>query len=203
MNDHTDGMLDMLGDGTFENADVHDETFTPAHLAIPADATLAEIRAIVNRQRWTGIDCPACGQYARVYLRRLNRSMAVALLRMYRSGGVGIPVHTPSVLKGNRGEEARLSYWGLTAPAPRLGSPHGSPPIRGWWSVTRRGALWLLDGVTVPAAAVIYNGTCLRMSGPPTSIRDALDDPGFNLRELLDTYAPADTSDGPPHHESR
>lgn len=166
---------------------------TPEPPVIDPATALADVRDMIARERWHGIDCPACGQYARVYLRRLNRSMATALLRMYRAGSVGGPVHTPTVLKGNRGEEARLSYWGLTQPAIRPGSPPGSRPARGWWSVTRRGALWLLDGVTVPSAAIIYNGVCLRLSGPPIGIRDALDDPGFNLRTLLDTYAPAET----------
>lgn len=163
---------------------------TPEPLVIDPATPLHAVRDMVGRERWHGIDCPACGQHARVYVRKLNRSMAVALLKMYRAGSVEGPVHTPTVLAGNRGEEARLSYWGLTRPAVRPGSPPGTRPSRGWWAVTRRGALWLLDGCTVPLSAVIYNGTCLHLTGPPTGIRDALDDPGFSLRELLDTYAP-------------
>lgn len=172
------------------------DMFTPGQLIIDGATPLRDVRDIVARERWRGIDCPACSQYARVYLRRLNRSMAISLVKMYRAGSVGGPIHTPTVLRGNRGEEARLSYWGLTAPAAPPANAPDTTPRRGWWEVTRRGALWLLDGITVPAAAVIYNGTCLRLSGPPVGIHDALGDAGFSLRELLDTYAPIEPDTG-------
>jgi hypothetical protein len=143
--------------------------------------TLAGAREAVMTMRHTGLACPCCDQYARVYRRRLNASMVRALLCMYVEAGTTDYVHTPTLLAGKRGEEARLSYWSLIRESDGERTDGGR---RGWWRVTDRGELFLNGDITVPSHALVYNGRCLQLDGDPIGVRDALGS-GFDLRELL------------------
>lgn len=153
----------------------------PMRPALSPPLTLAAARADVLRERANGVTCPCCGQYAKVYRRRLNAGMVRSLLRMYAAGGTGRYVHTPTLLGGKRGEEARLSYWGFTRESV---DPRADGGRRGWWRVTERGELFLNGDITVPSHALVYDGVCLQLTGDPISVRDAIGD-GFDLRELL------------------
>lgn len=144
-------------------------------------ATPEQARALLMGERFEGVICPCCDQYARVYRRRLNVPMVRALMRMYVAAGTREYVHTPTLLGGRRGEEARLSYWQLTKESDGTRTDGGR---RGWWRVTERGELFLNGEITVPSHALVYNGQCLRLDGEPISVRDALGH-DFNLRELL------------------
>lgn len=148
--------------------------------------SLIEARAYVMRDRYgLGVHCPVCDQFAKVYRRRLNASMVRSLLDIYAAGGTTLYVHTPTLLKGRRGEEARLSYWGLTDES-RETRPDGGK--RGYWRVTRRGELFLKGVISVPSYALIYDSQLLRLDGEPTTVKDALGHE-FNLAEVL---APAE-----------
>lgn len=148
--------------------------------------SLIEARAYIMRDRFgDGVHCPVCDQFAKVYRRRLNASMVRALIDMYKAGGIRDYVHTPTLLKGRRGEEARLSYWELTEELTERREDGGK---RGYWRVTRRGELFLHGVVTVPAYALVYDSQLLRLGGEPTNVLDALGTK-FDLAELM---APAE-----------
>lgn len=147
----------------------------------PHVGSLALARYETHRDASAGTVCPCCDQHVRVYRRRLNASMVRALLTMYRAGGVNEYVHTPTLLAGKRGEEARLSYWQLTQESDGTRTDGGR---RGWWRVTQRGELFLSGHITVMSHVLVYNGRCLRMVGEPMSVRDALG-AEFDLHELM------------------
>jgi hypothetical protein len=148
----------------------------------PLTRTLAQARAELMTARTEGAHCPCCDQFAKIYRRRINKTMARSLIALYKAGGNREPVHSPSVLGQNRGEEARLSYWGLIVEAEGLRDDGGR---RGWWQVTRRGELFLAGALTVPAYALVYNGVCLELAGDPVTFGDCLG-VKFSLRDLMD-----------------
>lgn len=144
-------------------------------------SNLAAARHFLMQERENGIICPTCDQFAKVYQRKLNSSMCLSLITMYKAGGTSEYLHTPSLLGGQRGEEARLSYWGLTQEFSEKREDGGR---RGWWRVTRRGELFIQQAISVPSHARIYNSQCLGLVGESVSIKDALGSK-FDLRELM------------------
>lgn len=147
----------------------------------PPPFTLAAARADVRDGREAGIICPCCDQVVKVYRRRLNAGMVRSLGRMYAAGGITDYVHVPSLLGGRGGgEDARLSYWELTRESDGVRTDGGR---RGWWRVTVRGELFLRGAITVPERALVFNGRCLGLTGPPVRVNEI--DAGFDLRELM------------------
>jgi hypothetical protein len=151
----------------------------------PLTTTLREARERVMTERTEGIHCPCCDQYARIYKRRINKTMVRSLVALYRAGGVREYVHSPTVLGKDRGEEARLSYWNLITEDDGRREDGGR---RGWWKVTRVGELFLDSAITVPKYALVYNGECLQITGDPVDVSDCLG-AKFSLRDLLDDQA--------------
>lgn len=152
---------------------------------------MIEARAYVMRDRYgPGVHCPVCDQFAKVYRRRLNASMVRALLDIYRAGGTTTYVHTPTVLAGRRGEEARLSYWGLIDEMPDRRTDGGK---RGYWRVTRRGEMFLKGAISVPAYALVYNSELLKLDGDPTTVKDALGTK-FSLADVMGPAADRKTT---------
>jgi hypothetical protein len=132
-----------------------------------------------------GAHCPWCGQYAKIYRRKLNSGMAYALCCFYRyyRREWGLIVHEDGrVQRRWGGDPAKLFHWGLLEPAE---SPHNRKRRRaGLWRVTQRGQDWVRERITVPRYAVIYDGHLLRLEGDPTNVRAALAD-HFDLDELM------------------
>lgn len=130
-------------------------------------------RWIVDRLA-EGVDCPACGQTARAYRRRLHAKMAAALLRLYRAGGLSLVATSTLWPHHEATDAAKLRYWGLIEAGPDPST----------WRVTELGRRWIAGDVTVPSHATIYNGECLRLDGSPLSLAEALG-ADFDAAELL------------------
>lgn len=131
-----------------------------------------------------GHSCPCCAQFAKVYKRPINSSMARDLIAMYRLHGLEFcylpDVRTATKSRGNR-EESKLRYWGLIEEEQTL-RPDGGRA--GWWRVTELGERFVLNQTHVQKYAHIYDGRRLRFSGSPVSIVEALGQK-FNYRELM------------------
>lgn len=132
-----------------------------------------------------GAKCPCCTQFAKLYRRKINSTMARALILIYRNGGGSRFVHIPSLravlAPHHSNEEPKLRYWDLLEEEQTV-RPDGGRA--GWWRVTDLGARWVLGAATVPKYARIYDGRCLRVEGDQVTIRDALGD-RFDYRELM------------------
>lgn len=150
---------------------------------LPDDTPLAEARAWTRDRVRDGVRCPCCTQLARVYRRKLNSGMALALAVFYRRCGQEWG-HKPTVLRGVGAaarDESLLRYWGLFEEEAARRDDGGRA---GWWRVTSRGARFVRDALEVPRYAVVYDGRCLNLAGEPVGIRDVLGD-RFDLAELL------------------
>lgn len=143
--------------------------------------TLVHARKHVMSKRLEGTRCPCCDQFAKIYRRRLDVSMVIALLDFYRLGGITDFVHGPSITGSNRGGEARLQYWGLIESQISTDPDKGR---RGYWRVTRRGQLFLQNKITVPEFAMVYNAQCLGLRGEPIRVTTALGTK-FSLKKLM------------------
>ncbi len=127
-----------------------------------------------------GVVCPGCGQFAKVYKRKINAGMAHSLIMMYQAAGTTWADVTKVTDRRSR-EEGKLAYWGLVEEFTEGREDGGRAGI---WRVTERGRRFVHGEITVPGTAEVYNGRCLRVYGPETSIITALSDK-FDYRELM------------------
>lgn len=145
-----------------------------------AGATVEEAKDYLREHIDDGTRCPVCTQYAKVYRRKITKSSAEALFRLYRSAGLGW-AHWPTVNRGFRADECKLEYWGLVEEERTL-RPDGGRA--GWWRVTPLGKQWLSGEIGLPKYARVFDGGCLGLTGPQQSVHDALGE-RFNLAELM------------------
>lgn len=149
------------------------------------EMSLARARKLLTERVDEGVGCPCCTQFAKVYRRKVNSSMARGLIAAWREYGRGFgylqDVRRKSGETDNR-EESKLRYWGLMEEEPKL-RPDGGRA--GWWRVTDRGYEWIMGWSVVPKYAHLYDGQFLRFSGDPVTIRDALGTK-FDYGELME-----------------
>lgn len=146
-----------------------------------SSTSLSEAREYVDEQAaGDGVNCPCCGQFAKVYRRRLNTGMARSLITMWRSAGREWQ-HVPTTVGGKSREEGKLRYWGLVE---ERTTPRDDGGRAGWWRVTEKGERFVRNGLAVPQYAIVYNGAVLDLDGGPTNIVGAIGS-RFDYRELM------------------
>ena len=130
-----------------------------------------------------GVECPCCGQLAKVYRRKLYSSMAYALITIYGAKGDGEGwLHVPSLLNGKGsvsrgGDFAKLVYWGLL-------EPHKEG--KGYYRITARGRDFVECRCAVPAAVFVFDGELLNHDVEQmVTINEALGTK-FNYEELME-----------------
>lgn len=131
------------------------------------DASLTEAKLWLRNRLEDGAECPCCRQLAKVYRRRINSGMAVALIKLYRAGGTDW-VHKPTVLAGVGAaarDESLLRYWGLLQEHDDK-RPDGGRA--GWWRVTELGARFVRGEVLVPAWVHLYDSRPVHLPGMRT-----------------------------------
>lgn len=128
-----------------------------------------------------GVDCPTCGQFAKIYRRALNSGMAQALIKLYRNAAGEQFVHAPSIVAIVGGDLAKLAHWGLLEEQLTV-RPDGGRA--GYWRLTPKGRLFVNNLATVPKYVRIYNAEFLGHAGPEINIIDALGHK-FDYRELM------------------
>ena len=129
-----------------------------------------------------GVRCPCCGQFAKVYRRKLNRTMVKALHTLQKAGGYGFFVHAQSFLSSNAfgGDVGKLRHWGLVEELQERRDDGGRA---GYWKVTQRGLAFLAGIMWVPKYAHLYDGRLLRHSGDNVSIAQVAVE--FRLDDLM------------------
>jgi hypothetical protein len=154
------------------------------------EMTLTEAKEWLRARVVKGERCPCCDQFARVYRRTINRSMAKTLVALCRVGGTHTFVHQRAVERAaaryydlvglDTHEISQLSWWVLVEEE-LISRPDGGRA--GWWRATPLGMAWASGKTVVPRYAHLYNGKVLRVDGLPLRIRQVK---GFDLRELMD-----------------
>lgn len=142
---------------------------------------LKDARKWLRDQVVDGARCPCCNQLAKVYRRPINAGMALSIIKMLRFGGLEYQ-YIPASIGAKSREEGKLRYWGLIEEELEVRREDGGRA--GWWRVTPKGRDWVLERITVPKYARIYDAKLLGLTGPEVTIRQALGTK-FNLDELM------------------
>lgn len=163
-------------------------TFTMFNLR--PDTTLREAQAWLRDNVDDGVTCPLCGQFAKVYRRKINAGIARVLIAMYRKAGDDW-VYLPYIDSTGRepihvsrsGEMCIARYWGLIEQMP--GEREDGSSRVGWWRLTGRGCAFVRNEIRIPKYARIYASRCLNLDAEQTvTIVDALGTK-FNYWELM------------------
>lgn len=168
-----------------------------------APTTLDQARQWLRANFEKGAKCPCCGKFAKLYKRKLNSSMAYALILLSRPlekyeefrPPVGRPYrHVPSYLMrcdlspevkaAIRGDWAKLKHWGFIE---SWENPREDKSARaGWWRITPEGLAFANGTTNAPKYVYIYNKKIVTRVGDmaQVSIADALGD-RFSYAELM------------------
>lgn len=148
----------------------------------PDDMTLGEARDKMADKLFNGesFDCALCTQRCKIYGRKINKTMAKALVTMFLAGAVYKFVHVPS-LDGDTHEASQLSWWGLIEEDSNRRSDGGKA---GYWKITEKGRQFLNKEITIAKHAKVYDGVVYGFDGDLINIDDALGSP-FHYNELM------------------
>ena len=148
------------------------------------EMTLAEAKTWMREHIDEGTHCLCCTQFAKIYKRNVNATMARSLIALYRAYGRefgSLPDLRRKVGLHHSNQEATMAYWKLIEEEPTVREDGGRA---GFWRVTDLGERWILRQTTIPKYARVYDGRCLGHRGDPVTIIDALGE-RFNYWELM------------------
>lgn len=146
------------------------------------------------RDHWeSGVTCPCCNQYVKLYKRPFNAGMAYSLILLYKEPA-GAWIHVQNVFanrhgyNANRMDYSQLQHWDLIEPGRSAGL----------WRITEHGRNFVLSITNIRQRAHLFNGKIYGYSGDFISIKDALKNK-FNYDELMgNTKGESVDSEPPP-----
>lgn len=134
-----------------------------------------------------GCVCPVCDQFVKVYKRKINSSMAAALVNSYHHYGAKNDFTLKSVANRmgltSTGDFAKLRHFGLIQEVP-CDPMDKSRKSSGRWFITDVGRLFAIGAGYVPAYVVLYNGKKIDEADSVIGIREALNNK-FDYSELM------------------
>lgn len=148
-----------------------------------ASAIDKQKRMVLAKAQEGGCSCPVCGQFVKVYQRKIYANVARQLIQIYRLGGDERRfVHVKEL---NDAREFQVSqHWGLVEAKPNEDDP--SKRTLGYWRLTERGLDFVLRRTTVEKYVFIKNNRVLGCSKEVVGIDEALG-AKFNYEELMKT----------------
>lgn len=131
---------------------------------------------LFSEAKRAGYKCSCCGQYVKLYSRRLSGSMCAVLLLIYRVNPNGW-VHVENLLKEKRKENWRadfhkLTWWGFIEK--KTGEHENESPRNGYYKITGRGIAFCMGDYKAKERVLICNNECYGFEGNDTTIREAL-----------------------------
>lgn len=133
-----------------------------------------------------GFTCDCCGSFVKQYRRKLNSSMSLVLLLLYKSGKREF-IHIENWLKeiGRpelRADFAKLRFWDLLEK--KLEDRADGSNRNGYYRLTGRGIMYVENKLTVKEKVVVYNNTPNGFEGKEIGISESLGSK-FNYAELM------------------
>jgi hypothetical protein len=133
-----------------------------------------------------GTTCPCCDKYCKIYKRKLNSTMAYALIwivKRYQATGalINIPREAPKPIS-NTHQHATLRHWGLVESAPVAKGQ--DKKHSGLWRPTQRGIDFVHRRIKVPSHLYEYNNEVQSWSDTHITIDIALGTK-FSYKELM------------------
>lgn len=146
--------------------------------------TIAEAKQHLRDNWEEGIVCPCCGQDVKLYKRRIYKSMAICLIKLYKltvQGNTNFYFHV-SEFDATGGDFAKLSYWGLIKE--KINQPGQKGRTSGYWLITNLGTAYVKNLVGVERFAKIFDGRLVGFEGEQVKIREALGKT-FDYEEMM------------------
>ena len=162
--------------------DLFDNSEPPPILPAAKDPSLRSVQIKLESSIEDGSTCPCCGQYVRVYKRKLNSIMAkwlIWLVRRDRSSDELWHDIRRAAVRG--GDYAKLLHWGLVA---HKQNTDPSKRTSGLWRPTSIGVQFALNQCRAPSHVHIYNNRPVAFSTRSVSIVEALG-ARFDYQELM------------------
>lgn len=139
--------------------------------------TIEEAKKDLRKNFERGTSCPCCGQFVKLYKRKLNSGMASTLIRIYKHAKYEW-IHVKDMLRMNKYKNSHdwtlLKEWGFIE----------SNDAAGEWKITNKGVEFIKGTSTAPSHVHIYNKTTVGFSSTQTDIKESLGN-HFNYEELM------------------
>jgi hypothetical protein len=149
-------------------------------------ALLKDAVAAVDSELEDGVICPCCGQYCKLYKRKLNSGQALFIIEVvvaYQRTEDWVDARViwrryPSM---QRGDHAYLQHWGLLE-----AQPNEDPEKRssGFWMPTQAGIDFANRRTRVPSHIYLYNNALIKFSSTQVDVVESLGKK-FNYAELM------------------
>jgi hypothetical protein len=154
-------------------------------MKLPEFETMQEAKDYLRTNLQKGANCPCCGQYVKLYKRKLNSGMAYALVKIYRFQYDNW-FHINDLLEKKIAlaqlEMPRLQYWRLVERKDNEDDP--TKKHSGVWRLTDRGIAFVEGMIYVKKHVYVFNSKCYGFSEEETTIQEALGDK-FDYEELM------------------
>jgi len=140
------------------------------------------------RDNWDkGTSCKCCGQFVKLYKRKLNSGMAVILIRLYKESLISDRwINVKDFLRvnsfKNNHDWTLLKYWGFIKQNDQ--KSNGKTKSLGEWKITDKGKDFVLNKITTHKRIHIYNKMYMGVDIEQTNIIECLGN-HFNYNELM------------------
>lgn len=150
--------------------------------------TIAEAKAYLKENHKEGTSCPCCGQFVKMYSRKITSTDAYGLITFYRHAGTTFQhaknlfrEHVPKATINDGGTFAKLRHYQLIESAGKTRDDGGHAGI---WRVTPLGESFVKGEISIKSKVLLYNGKCYGVEGDNITIQGALRNK-FNYNELM------------------
>lgn len=153
---------------------------------INKEDTLAVERDRIKATRDEGTHCRACGQYCKVYPRRIHSTIAKTLIVMSRKYGLNY-FHNNEIyqkIPNARGDFYKCVLWGLIEPKPFEGERDDGLSRNGMWRMTVKGIDFVSRQIRISKIVYLYDGKVLGFGAEEVDIVDCLKNK-FSYEELM------------------
>jgi hypothetical protein len=150
--------------------------------------TLADARATLKAEATQGAVCPCCGHFAKVYKRKFNSGMALAMIYSYPwfkahpGEWLSLRDFLIEIGKTKLNNYGVTLYWSMYEK--RNAEPIHGERARGLYQMTEKGIAFVECKLTVPSHANEYLSEFQSFEGEYITIREALGKK-FNYPELM------------------
>jgi len=154
---------------------------------LPLNNTLQEAKSHLRNNWNEGTECPCCGQFVKLYERKLNVGITLFLIGLYKLDPQGTSFHhAKEVLKQidaftTSRDYSILEYFKLIRSMPNTDNEKRTS---GYWQLTQLDKDFVLDNAEVPSHVRIFNNKSYGATGAMITIREALHNK-FNYDELM------------------
>lgn len=145
--------------------------------------TIKQAKEYLRENFEKGTDCPCCGQHVKLYKRKLNSGMVMALIHIYKQGDwINVKDYMRKNSLPNNHDWTLLRYWGLIEESNE--KVEEGKKKNGVWRITEKGVKFIEKKIKLNSHILIYNNKFTGYSDTTTDIEKALGSK-FNFTELM------------------